>query len=242
MRTCDGCREYRTALRGMRRSFAALSPVGVGPLAMAGAKLLGLGGAGGGAAAGGAAAAGGGAAAAGGVATVTACKVAAVVCTAALTAAGGAVEVSHLTRDHRDAPARAAKVAAPRREGVQRGGRRTADRLRAVVGRRSADRRRHEAADGQAAAREGAGRGAAREGPGRRGRAGGRRRPITGGAQAPPAAGEEPAAVDEPAAGGERPGHGRRAGRAAARGPSPTPTGGHRRPPSPAPSTPPTEH
>ena len=44
MRACDGCREYRGALRGMRRSFAALTPVGVGPLAFA-AKLLGLGGA-----------------------------------------------------------------------------------------------------------------------------------------------------------------------------------------------------
>jgi RNA polymerase sigma factor (sigma-70 family) len=113
LRTCDGCREYRAALRGIRSSFAALSPVGAGPLAMAGAKLLGFGGAGGGAAAGGSAAAGGGAAAAGGVATVSACKVAAVVCTAALTA-GGAVEVRHLTSDHRDAPARAAvKAVAP---------------------------------------------------------------------------------------------------------------------------------
>src|SRR4051812_26187210 len=85
MRSCDGCREYRTALRGVRRSFAALTPVGAGPLAFA-AKLAGLGG--GGAAAGGGAVAGGGGAAAAG--TVTACKVAAVVCTAAL--AGGAVE------------------------------------------------------------------------------------------------------------------------------------------------------
>jgi RNA polymerase sigma factor (sigma-70 family) len=112
LRTCDACTEYRGALRGMRRSFAALSPAGAGPLAMAGAKLLGLVGAGGGAAAGGSAAAGGGAAAAGGVA---ACKVAAVVCTAALTAAGGAVEVRHLARKHHEpAPAaQAAKVAAP---------------------------------------------------------------------------------------------------------------------------------
>ena len=31
MRSCDGCREYRGALRGMRRSFAALTPVGFGP-------------------------------------------------------------------------------------------------------------------------------------------------------------------------------------------------------------------
>jgi RNA polymerase sigma factor (sigma-70 family) len=113
MRTCDGCREYRTALRGMRRSFAALSPVAAGPLAL-GAKLLGLAGGGGGAAAGGSAAAGGGAAAVGGgsaalggVATVSACKVAAVVCATALTA-GGAVEVRNLAREHRDPPARAA--------------------------------------------------------------------------------------------------------------------------------------
>jgi RNA polymerase sigma factor (sigma-70 family) len=107
MRTCDGCREFRGGLRGIRRSFAALNPLGAGPLAMAGAKLLGFGGAGGGAAAGGSAAAGGGAAAAGGVA---ACKVAAVVCTAAI-ATGGAVEVTR----HRDAPARsnAAKAVAP---------------------------------------------------------------------------------------------------------------------------------
>jgi len=112
LRMCEGCREYRTALRGIRSSFAALSPVGAGPLAMVGAKLLGFGGAGGGAAAGGSAAAGGGAAAAGGVATVSACKVAAVVCTAALTA-GGAVEVRHLTNQHRDGPARAAVKPAP---------------------------------------------------------------------------------------------------------------------------------
>jgi RNA polymerase sigma factor (sigma-70 family) len=105
MRTCDACTEYRTALRGMRRSFAALSPAGAGPLAMAAAKLLGLGGASGGAAAGGSAAAGGGAVAAGGVA---ACKVAAVVCTAAL-ATGGAVEVTHLARTN---PAPAAPAAA----------------------------------------------------------------------------------------------------------------------------------
>jgi len=109
MRGCEGCTEYRAALRGMRRSFAALSPAGAGPLAMIGAKLLGLGGAGGGAAAG-SSAVGGGAAAAGGVA---ACKVAAVVCTAVV-ATGGAVEVTHLARDH-DAPAAhaAAKAAAP---------------------------------------------------------------------------------------------------------------------------------
>ena len=108
LRTCDGCRDYRTALRGIRSSFAALSPVGAGPLAMAGAKLLGFGGAGGGAAAGGSAAAGGGAAVSG----VAACKVAAVVCTAAITA-GGAVEVRQLTRERHQPPVKAEAVAAP---------------------------------------------------------------------------------------------------------------------------------
>src|SRR5919206_2688057 len=61
MRSCSACREYRAALRGVRRSFAALSPVGAGPLAVV-AKLAGVGGAGAGAS-GGAAAARGGAAA-----------------------------------------------------------------------------------------------------------------------------------------------------------------------------------
>ena len=116
MRSCDGCAEYRTALRGMRRSFAALSPAGAGPLAMVAAKLLGLGGASGGAAAGGSAAAGGGGVATlGGVATtVSACKVAAVVCTAAL-ATGGAVEVRHLAAKHRDPSAQSARSAAATR-------------------------------------------------------------------------------------------------------------------------------
>jgi RNA polymerase sigma factor (sigma-70 family) len=112
MRACAGCREYRDALRGMRRSFAALTPVSAGVFGSVAASL-GLGG--GGAAAGGAAAGGGGAAvsvAAGGtLATATACKVAAVVCTAALTAAGGAVEV-HKLKQRSPAPA-AAVAAAP---------------------------------------------------------------------------------------------------------------------------------
>ena len=98
MRSCDACTDYRTALRGMRRSFAALSPAGAGPLAMAGAKLLGFGGAGGGVAAGGSATSGGGAAV-GGARRRQPCKVAAVVCTAALTAGGAAVEVRHLSRE-----------------------------------------------------------------------------------------------------------------------------------------------
>jgi RNA polymerase sigma factor (sigma-70 family) len=106
MRSCAGCREYREALRGMRRSFAALTPVSAGLFGSIAASL-GIGG--GGAAAGGAAAGGGGVAAtaAGGtLATATACKVAAVVCTAALTA-GGAVEVHKLKQD-KTAPAKAA--------------------------------------------------------------------------------------------------------------------------------------
>src|SRR5215218_6958806 len=34
MRECEGCRDYRHALRGVRRSFAALTPVGAGPAAL----------------------------------------------------------------------------------------------------------------------------------------------------------------------------------------------------------------
>jgi RNA polymerase sigma factor (sigma-70 family) len=114
LRTCDGCTEYRSALRGMQRSFAALSPVTLGPLALS-AQLLGIGG-------GGAAAGGGGAV----VATATAGKVAAVVCTAAITA-GGAVEAKHIVERQvhqapaalvapapvRSAPAAAAAMAEP---------------------------------------------------------------------------------------------------------------------------------
>jgi RNA polymerase sigma factor (sigma-70 family) len=123
LRHCRGCREYRAALRGVRRSFAALN---AGPLALAAAKLLG----GGSAATGGSATATSGAAAAGGAATaggtavgvvtagssvatvggIGACKVAAVVCTAALTA-GGAVEVRQRSREP-DPPAPVARVAA----------------------------------------------------------------------------------------------------------------------------------
>ena len=118
MRHCSGCREYRVALRGVRRSFAALN---AGPLALAVAKLVGLGSSGSAASGGGAATIGGGVAtvgggaaavgssAAGGVVTFGACKVAAVVCTAALTA-GGAVEVRERTRE-RPEPAPAARVA-----------------------------------------------------------------------------------------------------------------------------------
>ena len=114
LRHCCGCREYRAALRGVRRSFAALN---AGPLALAAAKLVGLGSGGSVASGGGAATIGGGVAtvgggaaavgssAAGGAVTFGACKVAAVVCTAALTA-GGAVEVRERTRERAErAPA-----------------------------------------------------------------------------------------------------------------------------------------
>ena len=148
MRECAGCREYRHALRGVRRSFAALTPVGAGPAALL-AKLIGAGGAGGGAAAAGGG--GSGAALVGGAATATACKVAAVVCATAITA-GGAVEVRKLTLDRR-AQARA-------RRGGRRGGasrpRRRPPRLRCFARRGSrAGRRRPPRA-------RGAGRGAAR--------------------------------------------------------------------------------
>ena len=109
MKECAGCREYRSALRGVRSSFAALTP-GAGAAALA-AKLFGIGG--GSAAAGGAAATGGGAAATGAAAVggATACKVAAVVCAAALTA-GGTVEVNKMAHNSAPAKQRAAQAAA----------------------------------------------------------------------------------------------------------------------------------
>ena len=154
MRSCEGCREYRVALRGMKRSFAALTPVSAGLFGSLAASL-GIGG--GGAAAGGAAAGGGGVAAtaAGGtLATATACKVAAVVCTAALTA-GGAVEVGKLKRD-RAAPAKAAAAAKAAPPG--RG------RARVRRGRRPARPAPH---DEPAGDRRAEGRRAAQEGQGR---------------------------------------------------------------------------
>jgi RNA polymerase sigma factor (sigma-70 family) len=89
LRDCQGCREYRCAMRTVERSLGALAPGGGGPLATL-AKLLGIGGASSGAAAG--AGMGGSAAVVGGA---TATKVAAIVCCAAVVG-GGAVEV----RDH----------------------------------------------------------------------------------------------------------------------------------------------
>ncbi len=109
LRECKGCREYRVALKGMRRSFAALTPAaGLGPLALV-AKAAGLGGASGGAAAGGSAAVGGA-----GVATTgaVACKVAAVVCTAAI-ATGAGVEAKHLSHSYAGTGGHRAAVAQP---------------------------------------------------------------------------------------------------------------------------------
>lgn len=64
LRECQGCREFRTEVRGVRRQLAALSPT-LGPLGVI-AHLLGWGGGGTSAAAGSAAVAGGSAAAGGG--------------------------------------------------------------------------------------------------------------------------------------------------------------------------------
>jgi RNA polymerase sigma factor (sigma-70 family) len=91
LRDCEGCAEYRAQLRGVSRSFGALSG---GPGIAGGLlKIVGIGGA----SSAGAASAGGGAAVGGAVAAAcsgTIVKVAAVVCAAAITA-GGAAEVRH---------------------------------------------------------------------------------------------------------------------------------------------------
>jgi RNA polymerase sigma factor (sigma-70 family) len=234
MRTCDGCREFRSGLRGIRRSFAAISPLGAGPLAMAGAKLLGFGSAGGGAAAGGSAAAGGGAAAAGGAA---ACKVAAVVCTAAL-ATGGAVEVRQLTREHRDAPTKAAVKAAPVAAPVAERPSATpltgyapkvvvapeprADRA-ATKKRRAAKRKQAEAPITAPPATTTPEQAPVAE-PN-----------VSGGSQAPPAVGEEPVATSPPA---EAPPAAPEAGAE----PAPAPAAPAAPPADPGTGTPPTEH
>jgi RNA polymerase sigma factor (sigma-70 family) len=116
MRECDGCREYRTALRGVQRSFAAFAPAGpaLGPLGLL--AKLGLGGssagAGAGAAAGGAAGGGGvaGMCMAGGGAAVTAGKVVAVVCSVAVVTAGAATEVRRQVEGATAPPAKAAQA------------------------------------------------------------------------------------------------------------------------------------
>ncbi len=105
LRECQGCREFRTEIRGVSRQLAALAPT-LGPIGLI-ANLLGWGGGSGGAAAGGGAmagsggaAAGGSAAAAGGVATgagvlaVGASHVVTLLAAAVVTA-GGAVEIQH---------------------------------------------------------------------------------------------------------------------------------------------------
>jgi RNA polymerase sigma factor (sigma-70 family) len=114
MRECAGCREYRTNLRGVQRSFAALTPaVGVGPLGLL--AKLGLGGsaAGGGAAAGGGGAGAAGACAAGG-GVVAAGKVVAVVCSVAVVTAGAATEVK---RQVERTPAPSQATSTPHRAG-----------------------------------------------------------------------------------------------------------------------------
>ena len=120
LRDCAGCREYQAGIRGMRRSFAALSPVAVfGPLAVA-AKVAGFGGSGGTAGAG---AGGGGMAGAvtsGGLTAATAGKVAAVVTTAAITA-GGAVEIERRVGERASAGP-AAETRSPRADEPTGGG------------------------------------------------------------------------------------------------------------------------
>src|SRR5947209_3898877 len=116
MRECSGCREYRSELRGMRRSFAALAPAGAGGLGLL--AHFGIGGGGASAAAGrgagAAAGTGGGAAALGGTAAVaTAGKVVAVVASVAVMTAGAATEVQRQTSSPPAGRANAAHVAPP---------------------------------------------------------------------------------------------------------------------------------
>jgi RNA polymerase sigma factor (sigma-70 family) len=108
LRECAGCRDYRTALRGIEKQLNGLAPAS-GPLTTI-AKILGIGGAGSGAAAGGSAvvAGGGAGAAVGGTSVATigagavATKVAAVVAAAAVVGGGAAVERN---AEHHRAPA-----------------------------------------------------------------------------------------------------------------------------------------
>jgi RNA polymerase sigma factor (sigma-70 family) len=122
LRECQGCREYRSAMRRVEKQLNGLSP-SHGPLTTL-AKVLGIGGAGSGAAAGGGAAVGGGGAAAvaggGGMATIgggavaaTATKVAAVVAAAAVVG-GGAATVREQQAHHQAAkPAAVVRTLAP---------------------------------------------------------------------------------------------------------------------------------
>jgi RNA polymerase sigma factor (sigma-70 family) len=117
LRDCQGCRDYRRALRAVEHRLAALQPGPAGPLSIV-AKLLGIGGASSGAAAG---AGAGGSAALGGATAATATKVAAIVCCAAVVG-GGAVEVRQraapVKREHRAQPVRAAATAAAAAAGL----------------------------------------------------------------------------------------------------------------------------
>ncbi|HEV7496136.1 sigma-70 family RNA polymerase sigma factor [Baekduia sp.] len=119
LRECAGCRDYRTALRGIEKQLNGLAPAS-GPLTAI-AKILGIGGAGSGAAAGGGAAVlGGGAGAAAGGTTAatigtgavaaTAGKVAAVMAAAAVVG-GGAATVEQKVDHHRTPAAHVSHVA-----------------------------------------------------------------------------------------------------------------------------------
>ncbi len=118
LRDCDGCREFRREVRGLRRQLAALTPV-LGPVGVV-AKLVG-GGAGSGAAGGVAVAGGaGGAVTAGGLLAGSASHIAALMAAAVITA-GGAVELQntlipaaagHHAARHAAHPARAVARAA----------------------------------------------------------------------------------------------------------------------------------
>jgi RNA polymerase sigma factor (sigma-70 family) len=112
LRECAGCRDYRTALRGVEKQLNGLAPAS-GPLTAI-AKILGIGGASSGAAAGGGVAVLGGGAATGaaaggttvaatiggGAVAATAGKVAAVVAAAAVVG-GGAATVERKVEHHR---------------------------------------------------------------------------------------------------------------------------------------------
>ncbi len=105
LRDCDRCCAYRGELRAVRRQVAGLVPAG--PLGHLG-LIFGLGGGGAGAGAGGGLAAGGSTAVFGGAAGVTATKVAALVCCAALVGSAGALRAGDAAR----APARPGHAAA----------------------------------------------------------------------------------------------------------------------------------
>lgn len=141
LRECQGCREFRTEVRGVRRQLAALSPT-LGPLGVI-AHLLGWGGGGTSAAAGsgavaGGTAVGGGAAAAGSVAAAGGSAAAAgatsgllasgaghvvTLLAAAVVTAGGAVEIqSTLTPSTRHAQIRHFVAPGPRTPASASGG------------------------------------------------------------------------------------------------------------------------